>query len=144
MTLRIFLCGEGRTELGSRTGDPVHQSEDQPGVLESLLRNVSTASSRPDDARRTGPDWHVAAACEWRHVKQLQVGKGANDAKRVLKLAQKAKEANCDVLVFSRDVATKADLDRLPDDATSLRRWLDRARTALTPPRDPVADREVP
>jgi hypothetical protein len=33
----VFLGGEGRNELGSWAGDPVFQSDDEPGVIKALL-----------------------------------------------------------------------------------------------------------
>jgi hypothetical protein len=89
--VRVFLAGEGKSELGSRAGHPAYQSADQPGVLETLLRRV----------RAQG--WDVGGAREWKSVKSLRVGIGANETKRVLALALDAAEAGCQVLAFSRD-----------------------------------------
>ncbi len=40
---RVLLCGEGKSELGSRAGYPVYQSDEQPGVLEELLKHACAA-----------------------------------------------------------------------------------------------------
>ena len=89
--LRVFLAGEGRSELGSRAGHPAYQSGAQPGVIEILLRRVQAVG------------WEVCGAREWKSVRNLQVGIGANDTKRVLALALDAIEADCGVLAFTRD-----------------------------------------
>ena len=109
MTKCILLCGEGKSELGSRAGHPAYQSDEQPGVLEELLKRV----------RATG--WEVAGAREWKSVRQLQAGKGARDEKRVRALALDAKEARCDVLVFTRDC------DNDDDRAGAIRRGIAKA-----------------
>jgi hypothetical protein len=92
VTLRVYLAGEGATELGSRAGDPAYQTGDEPGVLERLLARVR------DDG------WCVVRARQWKDFRKLRVGIHApNDQKNVLAAALDASEAGCDVLAFSRD-----------------------------------------
>lgn len=89
----VFLMGEGANELGSRAGDPAYQSDDRPGVLHTLLRKVQP----------TG--WQVRGARDWKSIRKFRVRSAPHeDARNVLGAALDAKEAGCEVLVFSRDL----------------------------------------
>lgn len=88
----VFLCGEGRNELGSRCGHPVYQTDTEPGVLHALLRRVQA----------TG--WEVGGARDWTSIRKYKAGSTHRDTHNVLGVALDAKEAGCDVLAFSRDV----------------------------------------
>ncbi len=107
MSLRVWLGGEGRNELGGRDGDPVYQN-DQPGVIETLLRAV-----RPEG-------WHVAGATKWSRIRKLQPGKATAEQKNVLGLALDARESQCQVLAFVRDA--DGDADRIRDVDEALKR----------------------
>lgn len=93
--IRIFLCGEGRTELGGRAGHPAYHDDAEPGVLVGLLRRV----------RADG--WTIVGACNWSMLRKFRANaSGARvpaDARNVAIAALKAREAGADILVFSRD-----------------------------------------
>jgi hypothetical protein len=91
---KVFLCGEGPNELGSRFGHPAYHSDKRPGVLHALLARVQP----------TG--WEVGGAREWKRIRKFKSpgGKASHeDTHNVLGAALDAKEAGCDVLAFSRD-----------------------------------------
>ena len=90
--IRVFLAGEGASELGSRSGHPVYQSDGAPGVLQSLLRAVRTEG------------WEVAGAIDWRHIRKLRANApGEGDGRSVLAAALHAVEQGASVLAFTRD-----------------------------------------
>jgi hypothetical protein len=99
--IRIFLCGEGRTELGGRAGDPAYHDDAEPGVLVGLLRRV----------RADG--WTIVGACNWSMLRKFRANTSGTrtpaDARNVAIAALKAREAGADVLVFSRDEDGDAD-----------------------------------
>lgn len=192
--VKVFLCGEGPNELGSRFGHLSYQNDDRPGVIHTLLARVQP----------TG--WEVGGAREWKSIRKFRVGKAAHeDTRNVQAAALGAREAGCDVLAFARDrdrdlarqqaiddgialvtapdviggvavptlegwilallgkrrtedlsskraeesladsgvprkdgaamvrVVEEADLEAIPEDAASLRKWLARARDVLPP-----------
>jgi hypothetical protein len=91
--VKVFLCGEGSNELGSRIGHRAYQSDERPGALHVLLSRV-----QPDG-------WEVGGACEWKRIRKFRAGKADHeDTRNVLGAALDAKEAGCDVLAFSRDL----------------------------------------
>jgi hypothetical protein len=95
---KVFLCGEGPNELGSRFGHRAYQSDERPGVLHALLARVQP----------TG--WEVGGVREWKRIRKFRIrGASHEDTHNVLGAALDAKEAGCDVLAFSRD------RDRDPD-----------------------------
>lgn len=90
--LKVFLCGEGANELGSRARERAYQNDEQPGVIQALLRKV-----RPDG-------WRVGGAVTWKSIRKFKVGAAAHaDTRNVLKAALDAREHGCDVLAFVRD-----------------------------------------
>jgi hypothetical protein len=109
VTLRICLAGEGKNELGGRSGDPAYwksmePKQIEPGVLETLLRRVK------------GDGWEIAEAIEWKRLRKLKLrpnGAG-READNVRKAALHASENGCDALVFSRD---RDDSDDHPNQA---------------------------
>ncbi|NUQ78085.1 MAG: hypothetical protein HUU21_31525 [Polyangiaceae bacterium] len=89
---KVFLCGEGSNELGSRFGDAAYQSDERPGVLHALLVRVQP----------TG--WEIGGVREWKRIRKYRRGGPQHkDTHNVLGAALDAKEAGCDVLAFSRD-----------------------------------------
>lgn len=93
--IRVILAGEGRNELGDLVVEAPFRpqgKEAQPGVLESLLRQV----------RREG--WEVVDALPWKTLPKLQVGLGRKGEEHNVRRAHHhAKKRGCDVLVFTRD-----------------------------------------
>lgn len=80
----LLVCGEGKHELGTPVAN-------DGGVLEALLTRVSP----------TG--WTVTERRTWKDVRLFRRGGGDPESRRVLGLAQRADETNCDVVVFARD-----------------------------------------
>lgn len=90
---KVFLCGEGPNELGSRFGHLAYQNDKNPGVLHRMLEHV-----RPSG-------WEVGGARTWKNIRKYKVqGARHADAHNVLGAALDAKEHGCHVLAFSRDV----------------------------------------
>jgi len=89
---KVFLCGEGKHELGTRAGDPVYQSDEGPGVLVALLRRI-----KPDG-------WSVGSAREWKSYRRFQAhGPSHGDGVTVRKIALDAAEYGCSIAAFLRD-----------------------------------------
>jgi hypothetical protein len=90
--LGVFLGGEGRNELGSRSGDPAYQSDSEPGVVQTLLHHV----------QQTG--WRVIGSRSWSHIRKLRArGPTPNEQRNVAALLLDATEAGADILAFVRD-----------------------------------------
>ena len=90
--VQVHLGGEGRNELGSRSGHPGYQSGADPGVIEILLRRVQTDG------------WEVTGATQWcRIVKFRAEGPTPNEERNVLGLVLEAKRANAQILAFVWD-----------------------------------------
>jgi hypothetical protein len=89
---RVWLCGEGKSELGGWDGDPAYRKREQRGVLVALLE-------------RAGENWEIAEATQWSKVPKMVVKAGwGGDAGSVRKLVMLAKNHDAiDILVFSRD-----------------------------------------
>ena len=88
----VFLGGEGRNELGSRSGHPVYQTDLEPGVIETLLRRL----------QKTG--WKVVGARNWSQIRKLRAhGPAPNEQRNVAALLLDAKEAGAQILAFVRD-----------------------------------------
>ena len=95
--VKVFLCGEGANELGSRNAPRAFQHDREPGVLHVLLERV----------QREG--WEVGGARSWKQIPKYRVGRAAHqDTRNVEAAALDAREAECDVLAFSRDVDTES------------------------------------
>jgi hypothetical protein len=91
--IKVFLCGEGNNDLGTRWHKP---RGDDPGVLEALLRRV----------RADG--WHIECALDWKSIRKYRAGAGLfqpshKDARNVHGLVLRAYEEACEMLVFVRD-----------------------------------------
>ena len=101
--MKVYLGGEGPTELGSRAGDRTYQSDNAPGVLQALLRKTTSA------------DWLVVGATTWKSIRKAKAGKADHqDTHNVVGLALDAHEAGAEALVFLRD------LDRDPVRAAAI------------------------
>jgi hypothetical protein len=114
MTLRVFLAGEGRHELG-RWYDPAYAdaSKDAEGAVAALLKRV----------RSDG--WEVAGARAWKDIKHYRAGEHRSpETRTVLGLALLAVEARCSLLAFVRDsdgrIGTIADVDAAISDTVLL------------------------
>jgi hypothetical protein len=100
--VRVFLGGEGRNELGSRARESAYQTDEQPGVLQALLR-------------RTQPDgWTVAGATQWKNIRKLDAkGPTPTEERNVLGLVVEAIRAESRVVAFVRDADDDADRPRV-------------------------------
>jgi hypothetical protein len=108
--IRVFLAGEGSSELGSRSGHPSYQSDDHPGALQALLRAV----------RADG--WEVVGAIDWRRIRKLKVNApSSGDERNVHAVSLHATEAGAHVVAFARDrdriEEREADIERAIDTA---------------------------
>jgi len=120
--MRVFLCGEGPTELGGRSGLPQFWADNpDPGVLEAILLRI----------REDG--WVVHDAIAWKHLRKYR-SRNAGDPRHLdhhnaLAAALKAKDAGCHAIVFVRDAdndegrpkAIGAAIDAIKADHPSLR-----------------------
>ncbi len=94
--IKVFLGGEGKNEIGTRSDQPMG---DIPGVVEVLLRRV----------RPTG--WDVSGARVWKSIRKYRAGAARHadhaDVHNVLGLVLEAYEHACEMLVFTRDRDTE-------------------------------------
>lgn len=92
MSLKVFLVGEGPNDIG-RWGD---------GVIGALAR------------RQVEAGWHVEDGCAWKKLSVFKVGGGLDiDEKRFGIAQQSMREADCDVLLYARDVDGDEERKRL-------------------------------
>jgi hypothetical protein len=91
--VKVFLCGEGSNELGSRCGLPNYQDDSQPGVIETLLRRVQAHG------------WEVHGAIQWKGIIKLRGPRRRipREEQNVLGLVFAAKKKRARVLAFVRD-----------------------------------------
>lgn len=90
--IRVILAGEGKNELGSFAIEAAFRDDPEPGVVETLLRQV----------RREG--WEVVDAILWKKLPKLRVGIGGRgEEHNVLRAYHHARRRGCDILVFTRD-----------------------------------------
>ena len=111
--MKIFLAGEGKSELGGWSGHPCyHDGEAEPGLIETLLRRV----------KQDG--WAVSNAICWKNIPKYRAAHSRQpaEAANVLGLVLKARDAGCQVVAFSRD--RDGDHDREQD----VQQGLERAR----------------
>ena len=110
--MRVFLSGEGADDLGDWCNDPQYRSAPpKRGVIEALLRRVSTVEFTVVDAR------------VWKRIRKFQAGKHAKpETRNVLGLVNEAEEARCDALVFVRDQDGEADREASIDEGIRLAR----------------------
>jgi hypothetical protein len=91
--MRVFLAGEGRTELGEWAKQPPYREQPgEKGVLVALIERVA------DDAAT------FVDGLLWSKIRKYKAGNHASPEERnVLGLALSARRARCDVVVFTRD-----------------------------------------
>ena len=91
--VKVFLCGEGSNELGSRCGSPNYQDDSKPGVIETLLRRVQDQG------------WEVDGAIQWKGITKLRGPRRRipREEQNVLGLVFTAKKKRARVLAFVRD-----------------------------------------
>jgi hypothetical protein len=91
--VKVFLCGEGSNELGSRCGSPNYQYDSKPGVIETLLRGVQDQG------------WEVDGAIQWKGITKLRGPRMRipREEQNVLGLVFTAKKKRARVLAFVRD-----------------------------------------
>jgi hypothetical protein len=88
----VFLCGEGPSELGSRSGHTAFQTDERPGALQALLARIQPSG------------WRVLGARQWKSIRKFRAGGAKHaDTLNVLGAALDAKDAGCEVLAFTRD-----------------------------------------
>lgn len=88
---RVFLAGEGRTELGGWTDEPPCRDPAKPGAIEHLLA-------------KAGAEADVVGAVSWKHIRKFRAGGHASSEERNVRgAALKAREAGAEVLVLCRD-----------------------------------------
>jgi len=134
--LLVYLGGEGRNELGSWSGDPPYQNDDEPGVIKALLQRTRTDG------------WRILGAQEWKRIRKYtdsvrvpsdtrRLIRGSHEERAVLGLVLDAKERGAQVVVFVRDQ------DDDPDRAAIVARAIELARASLSDIRV-VGDTAVP
>ena len=104
--MRVFLAGEGRTELGELAREPPFREQPgEKGVLVALIERIG------------GNAFTVVDGVVWTAIRKYQAGRHASaEVRNVLGLALHAKHALCDAVVFSRDrdgsVARERELEK--------------------------------
>jgi len=107
--VKIFLAGEGRTDLGDWAREPQFRSVPPvQGCVEALLRNIAPAG------------WSIEGAVKWKDIHKYQSGIHRRpETRNVLGAALRARQAGCEALVFVRD--RDGDPDRADDIEAGLR-----------------------
>ena len=107
----VFLGGEGRNDLGSRAGHPSYQSDDHPGVLQTLLCRVQP----------TG--WKVVRAKQWKDIHKYRAHPTRHgDFHNIVGLILDAKDLDCDIVAFVRDRDTDVDRPQAIDEGIAFAR----------------------
>jgi hypothetical protein len=91
--VKVFLAGEGKTELGDLADHPSYrQDPPEPGLLEALLRRLHPSGCS------------VAGAVKWKDIHKYRAHDRCRaEVRNVMGAAVQAKDAGCRVLAFSRD-----------------------------------------
>lgn len=111
--MKIWLGGEGPTELGGWFSEPPYRDPAKIGVLEALLRRI----------RKDG--WSIEGATRWTKIRKFKAGDHRSKEQRnVLGLVLQAKEAGCDAVAFTRD------RDRDPEREASINEAISEANDA--------------
>jgi hypothetical protein len=98
LAIRVWLGGEGTSELGGRI-----DGRDRAGVIEALLLRLEPIG------------WVVGGARLWKHIRKYRVGSALRgdsshgDVQNVCGLALEASEAGCEVMAFVRDTDAEGD-----------------------------------
>lgn len=94
MSLKVFLVGEGPNDIGRWFFEKTYRdSKGGDGVIGALAR------------RQVEEGWHVEDGRAWKKLSVLTVGGGLDvDEKRFNIAKQLTREADCDVLLYARDV----------------------------------------
>jgi hypothetical protein len=105
--VKVFLCGEGSNELGSRCGLANYQDDSKPGVIETLLRRVQAHG------------WEVRGAMQWKGITKLRGPRRRmpREEQNVLGLVFAAKKQRARVLAFVRDADDDKNRPKVIDDA---------------------------
>jgi hypothetical protein len=104
--VRVFLAGEGRNELGSRVGSRAYQTDDQPGVIATLLTRAREAGWAVGGARGWNSDGKKSFVAKPTSSAARGIAKARfdrEDTRIVLVIANDAVDAGCTVLAFLRD-----------------------------------------
>ena len=89
---RVYLAGEGRCDIGNAAAIPSYAESAEPGVVQALLDQF------------LHHNWEMAGAIAWKNIRKFRAGGHATAEERnVLGVAQMAREAKADLLVFVRD-----------------------------------------
>lgn len=125
--IRVIIAGEGRNELGGYADEPAFRhAKPEVGVIEAMLRQV-----RPDG-------WCIVDAIPWKKSpKKLESWVAAIAGVHRSEELRRPEEKLTEFGVGAKDTAGMVQfveqygLQRVPEDARSLRRWLERAERAL-------------
>lgn len=103
MSLKVFLVGEGPNDIGRWAVDETYRDQKSgDGVIGALAR------------RQVELGWHVEDGCAWKKLSVFEVGGGLDiDEKRFGIAQQSMREADCDVLLYARDVDGDEERKRL-------------------------------
>ncbi|HEX7499011.1 MAG TPA: hypothetical protein VF524_01775 [Polyangia bacterium] len=91
--MKVFLAGEGKTELGGWFRLPNYRDEaPEVGLLEALLRRV-----KPDG-------WTIADGICWKNIPKYRAHERLpSEVGNVLGVVMRARKAGCTAVVFARD-----------------------------------------
>ena len=91
-TWRVFLGGEGKTDIGNAAAAPAYAHPPVPGVVQALLD------------RELPGQWVSVGATTWKNIVKFKAGghKGA-ERRNVSGLVLSGREAGADLVVFVRD-----------------------------------------
>ena len=91
--MKVFLAGEGKSELGGWSRLPNYRDEaPEVGLLEALLRRL-----KPDG-------WTVADGICWKNIPKYRAHERLPaEVGNVLGVVMRARKAGCNAVIFSRD-----------------------------------------
>lgn len=117
--IRVILAGEGKNDLGSFAGKVAFHDDTEPGVIETLLRQI-----RPEG-------WKVVDAIVWSKIPKLQVGIGKKGEEyNVYRAFHHAKKRGCEIFAFTRD----RDKPKFADRDADIERALDTLKNTADGP----------
>lgn len=89
---RVFLGGEGKTDIGNAAAAPAYADPPVPGVVQALLD------------RALPGQWVQVGAKAWKDIVKFKAGgHKAAETRNVLGLALRARDAGAELVVFVRD-----------------------------------------